>query len=119
MPTKASTAGKPTSTATKLAALIAKAEALKQDALAGKRESELRATDIAQAAADAERVRIAAQANAQAEAIQIKTVAEANAESIRRVNEAISEGGESYFRYRQIEMLPTIAPAIAMNPPIV
>ena len=29
------------------------------------------------------------------------------------MNEAIAEGGESYFRYRQIEMLPQIAPAIA------
>ena len=29
------------------------------------------------------------------------------------MNEAISEGGESYFRYRQIEMLPEIAPTIA------
>ncbi len=95
------------------AALVAEAEALKQNALAGQRESELRATEIAQAQADAERIRIAAQANAQADAIQITTVADANAESIRKVNEAISEGGESYFRYRQIEMLPQIAPALA------
>jgi flotillin len=29
------------------------------------------------------------------------------------VNEAIQAGGESYFRYRQIEMLPQIAPSIA------
>jgi flotillin len=29
------------------------------------------------------------------------------------VNQAIEAGGESYFRYRQIEMLPQIAPAIA------
>jgi flotillin len=29
------------------------------------------------------------------------------------VNEAIKAGGEAYFRYRQIEMLPQIAPAIA------
>jgi flotillin len=29
------------------------------------------------------------------------------------VNEAIQAGGESYFRYRQIEMLPQIAPVIA------
>lgn len=95
------------------AALIAQAEAKKQDALAGQRESELRATEIAQAVADAEKVRIRAEAEAQAEAIRIKTVAEANAESIRKVNEAIMAGGESYFRYRQIEMLPEIAPAMA------
>jgi len=29
------------------------------------------------------------------------------------VNDAIKAGGEAYFRYRQIEMLPQIAPAIA------
>jgi flotillin len=95
------------------AALIAQAEAKKQDALAIQRASELDATQIAQAKADAERVRIAAQADAQAEAIRITTVAEATAESIRKVNTAIQAGGESYFRYRQIEMLPQIAPAIA------
>ena len=95
------------------AALVAEAEARKQDALARQREAELRATQIAQATADAERIRIEAQANAQAEAVRITTVAEANAESIRRVNEAIQAGGESYFRYRQVELLPQVAPAIA------
>jgi len=29
------------------------------------------------------------------------------------VNEAIQQGGEAYFRYKQIEMLPEIAPSIA------
>lgn len=95
------------------AALVAQAEAKKQDALAGQRSSELDATQIAQARADAERVRIEAQAGADAEAVRIRTVAEATAESIRKVNEAISAGGESYFRYRQIEMLPQLAPVIA------
>jgi len=95
------------------AALIAQAEAKKQDALAVQRTSELDATQIAQARADAERVRIEAQAAAEAEAIRIKTVAAAQAESIQKVNEAIQAGGESYFRYRQIEMLPQVAPAIA------
>jgi flotillin len=95
------------------AALIAQAEAKKQDALAVQRTSELDATQIAQARADAERVRIEAIAAADAEAIRIKTVAAAQAESIEKVNAAIASGGESYFRYRQIEMLPQIAPAIA------
>jgi flotillin len=95
------------------AALIAAAEAKKQDALGVQRVAELDATQIAQAKADAERVKIEAQAGAEAEAIRIKTVAAAQAESIRKVNEAIREGGESYFRYRQIEMLPQIAPAVA------
>jgi flotillin len=95
------------------AALVAQAEAKKQDALAVQRVSELDATQIAQAKADAERVRIEAQAGAEAEAIKIRTVAAAQAESIQKVNEAIQVGGESYFRYRQIEMVPTIAPAIA------
>ena len=56
---------------------------------------------------------IEAQAAAEAEAIRIRTVAAAQAESIEKVNQAIAAGGESYFRYRQIEMLPIIAPKIA------
>jgi flotillin len=95
------------------AALIAQAEAKRQESLALQRTSELDATQIAQAKADAERVRIEAQAGAEAEAIKIRTVAAAQAESIQKVNQAIQAGGESYFRYRQIEMVPTIAPAIA------
>ena len=95
------------------AALIAQAEALKQDALAVQRTSELEATQIAQARADAERVKIEAEATADAEAIRITRVATANAESIAKVNAAIQAGGESYFRYRQIELLPLIAPVIA------
>jgi flotillin len=95
------------------AALIAQAEAKRQESLGLQRTSELDATQIAQAKADAERVRIEAEAAADAEAIKIRTVAAAQAESIQKVNEAIQAGGESYFRYRQIEMVPTIAPAIA------
>jgi len=95
------------------AALIAQSEAKKQESLAVQRTSELDATLIAQAKADAERVRIEAQASAEAEAIRIKTIAAATAQSIEQVNRAIEAGGESYFRYRQIEMLPQIAPVIA------
>ena len=95
------------------AALIAQAEAKRQEAMAVQRTAELDATQIAQARADAEKVRLGAQAAAEAQAITIRTVADAQAESIEKVNRAIAAGGESYFRYRQIEMLPTIAPAIA------
>lgn len=95
------------------AALVAQAEAAKQDALAVQRQAELRATQIAQATADAERVKIEAIASADAEAIRIARIADAQAEAIRKVNEAIRVGGEAYFRYRQIEMLPDIAPAVA------
>ena len=95
------------------ATLIAEAEAKKQDALSLQRGAELRATEIAQATADAERVRIQAEAGARAEAIRITAVAEANAEGIRKVNDAIAAGGEGYFRYRQVELLPQVAPAIA------
>jgi flotillin len=95
------------------AALIAEAEAKKQTALGVQRVAELEATQIAQARADAEKMRIDAEARARAEAIRITTVAQANAESIQKVNEAIKAGGESYFRYRQIEMIPDIAPVIA------
>src|SRR6266853_494257 len=95
------------------AALIAEAEAKKQEALGKQREAELDATQIAQAKADAERVQIEAQGAAQAEAMRITAIAQATAESIRQVNEAIKAGGEAYFRYRQIELLPQIAPVIA------
>lgn len=95
------------------AALIAEAEAKKQNALGVQRVAELEATQIAQARADAERLTIDAEARAKAEAIRITTVAQANAESIQKVNEAIKAGGESYFRYRQIELIPEIAPVIA------
>jgi flotillin len=95
------------------AALIAQAEAKRQESMAIQREAELDATLIAQAKAEAEKVKIEAQARAQAEAIRIRTVAEATAESIRQVNTAIREGGESYLRYRQVEMLPDITPVLA------
>ena len=95
------------------AALIAQAEAKRQEAQAVQRTAELDATQIAQARADAERVRIEAEAAADAEAVKLRKMAEAQAEAIQRVNAAIQAGGESYFRYRQIEMLPQIAPAIA------
>ena len=95
------------------AALIAEAEAKRQEATGLMRIAELDATQIAQAKADAAKVRLAAEASADAEAIRIRRVADATAESIQKVNEAIKSGGESYFRYRQIEMLPQIAPVIA------
>src|SRR4029077_8486701 len=95
------------------AALIAQAEAKRQEAAGMQREAELDATQIAQAKADAARVRLEAEAGADAEAIRIRRIADAPAESIQKVNQAIQAGGESYFRYRQIEMLPQIAPVIA------
>jgi flotillin len=95
------------------AALIAQAEAKRQEAVGVQRTAELDATQIAQAKADAERLKIDVEARARAEAVRITTIADATAESIRKVNDAIKAGGESYFRYRQIEMLPQIAPAIA------
>jgi flotillin len=95
------------------AALIAQAEAKRQEAMGVQRVAELDATQIAQARADASRVTIEAEASAGADAIRIRTVASAQAEAIELVNKAIAAGGESYFRYRQIEMLPIIAPKIA------
>ena len=95
------------------AALIAQSEAKRQESMAVQREAELDATLIAQAKAEAEKVKIEAQARAEAEAIRIRTVAEATAGSIRQVNAAIRDGGESYLRYRQIELLPEIAPTLA------
>jgi flotillin len=95
------------------AALVAQAEAKRQEAAGVQRVAELDATQIAQARADAARVRLEAEAAADAEAIRIRRIADATAESIQKVNQAIQAGGESYFRYRQIEMLPQIAPVIA------
>jgi len=95
------------------AALIAQAEAKRQEAAGVQRVAELDATQIAQARADAAKVRLTAEAAADAEAIRIRKIADATAESIDKVNRAIQSGGESYFRYRQIEMLPQIAPDIA------
>jgi flotillin len=95
------------------AGLIAQAEAKRQEAAGLQRTAELDATQIAQAKADAAIVRLQAEAAADAEAIRIRRIADATAESIQKVNQAIEAGGESYFRYRQIEMLPQIAPSIA------
>jgi flotillin len=95
------------------AALIAQAEAKRQEATGLMRIAELDATQIAQAKADASRVRLSAEAAADAEAIRIRRVADATAESIEKVNRAIAQGGEAYFRYRQIEMLPQLVPQIA------
>src|SRR3954452_13561734 len=95
------------------AALIAQAEAKRQEAAGMQRVAELDATQIAQAKADAAKVRLSAEASADAEAIRIRRVADATAESIEKVNRAIQAGGEAYFKYRQIEMLPQLVPMIA------
>lgn len=94
-------------------AVVAAAEAKKQEALRGLREAELRATQIAQATADAEKLKVNAEAQADAEAIRLRKVAAAQAEAIREVNQAIAEGGDAYLALRQLEMLPQIAPVIA------
>ena len=95
------------------AAVVAQAEAKKQESLRELREAELRATQITQASADAERLKVEKQAEATAEAIRLRTVAEAQADAIRQVNSAIAEGGDAYLTLRQLEMLPQIAPVIA------
>ncbi|MEO7719498.1 MAG: hypothetical protein ABIY70_25120 [Capsulimonas sp.] len=95
------------------AATVAEAEAKKQEALAIQREAELKATQLAQAHADAARVRVQAEAAADAEAVKVRTMGLAQADAIRAVNDAIREGGEAYLALKQIEMLPMIAPAIA------
>lgn len=95
------------------AAVIAIAEAEKQAALGNLREAELKATQIAQAGADAAKLKIDAEAMADAEAVRIRKVAEAQADAIRQVNAAIAEGGEAYFALRQLELIPQIAPHIA------
>ena len=95
------------------AATVAEAEAKKQTALAVQREAELKATQIAQASADASRVRIQAEAAAEAEAVKVRTMGAAQADAIRAVNDAIRQGGSAYLSLKQLELLPQIAPAIA------
>jgi flotillin len=95
------------------ASTVAEAEAQKQLSLATLREAELKATQIAQANADAERVKVQAEASAEADAIKLRTVGAAQADAIRSVNSAIQEGGEAYLRLRQLEMIPIVAPAVA------
>lgn len=95
------------------AATIAEAEAQKQIALAALREAELKATQIAQATADAEKMKLNATAQAESEAIRLRRTAEAQADAIREVNKAIQEGGDAYLTLRQLELLPQIAPVIA------
>jgi flotillin len=95
------------------AATVAEAEAGKQSALAIQREAELKATQIAQANADAARVRIQAEASADAEAVKVRTLGLAQADAIRAVNEAIQQGGDAYLALKQLELLPQIVPGIA------
>lgn len=95
------------------AVVVAEAESKRQLALATQRTAELQATQIASAKADAEQMLVAASASADAEALKIRRIAEAQAEGIRKVNEAMSSGGEHYLALRQLEMLPAIAPEIA------
>ena len=95
------------------AGIIATAEAEKMMALESLREAELKATQIAQASADSQKLKIDAEAAASAEAVRIRVVAEAQADAIRQVNAAIAEGGDAYFALRQLELIPQIAPAIA------
>ena len=95
------------------AATVAEAEATKQSALAIQREAELKATQIAQATADAARVRIQAEAAADAEAVKVRTLGLAQADAIRAVNEAIQQGGNAYLALKQLELLPQIVPSIA------
>ncbi len=95
------------------AATVAEAEATKQTALAVQREAELKATQIAQANADASRVRIQAEAAADAEAVKVRTLGLAQADAIRAVNDAIRQGGDAYLALKQLELLPQIVPSIA------
>ena len=95
------------------AATVATAEAKKQSALGVQREAELKATQLAQANADAARVRVQAQAAADAEAVKVRTLGLAQADAIRAVNEAIQQGGNAYLALKQLELLPQIVPSIA------
>jgi flotillin len=79
---------------------------------------------VIEAEANAQRVRAEAEAAQEAlrgaqfglaldEALRITKIAAAQADGFRKVNDTIREGGDSYFRYRLIEMLPKLTPVIA------
>lgn len=95
------------------AAVVAHADAEKQIAIEQFRAAELRATLLAQASAEAEKIKVQVSAQAEAESIRIRRIAEAQADAIRQVNDAIAQGGDAYLTLRQLEMLPQIAPVIA------
>jgi len=91
------------------AALIAQAKAKQQQI-----EAEANAQRVrAEAEAAQEALRGAQFGLALDEALRITKIAAAQADGFRRVNDTIREGGDSYFRYRLIEMLPKLTPAIA------
>ncbi len=94
---------------TENAGLIAQAKA-KQQAI----EAEANAQRVrAEAEAAQEALRGAQFGLALDEALRITKIAAAQADGFRKVNDTIREGGDSYFRYRLIEMLPKLTPAIA------
>jgi flotillin len=95
------------------AAVVANAEAKKQDSLRDLREAELKATVIAQATADGEKRKVEADAEAESEAIKLRKISAAQAQAIREVNSAVAEGGDAYLMLKQLELLPLIAPEIA------
>ena len=94
------------------AALVAGAEAKRQEAMGLLRIAELDATQIAQARADAAIVRLEAEASADAEAIRIRRIADATAESIQKVNQAIQAGGEATFAIAKLKCCPQLRPPL-------
>jgi len=91
------------------AGLVAQAKARQQTI-----EAEANAQSVrAEAEAAQEALRGAQFGLALDEALRITKIAAAQADGFRKVNDTIREGGDSYFRYRLIEMLPKLTPAIA------
>ena len=73
----------------------------------GRSEAE-RISLVQVAEGEAERIRLIAAADAE----RTRVVAAAQAEAIEKVNAAIARSGEAYFKLKQLEMLPQIAPEI-------
>ena len=99
------------------AALIAQAEAKKQDALAFQRHAELQATEIAQAKADAERVRLGAQAaptqRPRRSVPSLKRRAKLSGRSTRRSRKAVTPTSPSASSRCSRRSLPVIAEPLA------
>lgn len=94
-------------------ASVAEAEMAKQQAVRGQREAELTASQITQAHADAEQNVIQQEAEGRAQAARIRSIAEAEADAIRMKVTALSTAGGAYMDLRRLEIAPQLTKEIA------
>ena len=81
------------------------------------REAELGASQITQARADAEQNVITQAADGRAQAARIPAIAQAEAEAIRIKAQALMEASGPYLDLRRLEMAPALAEQVAARSP--